>query len=492
MALAIVLVVIVIGSVLVHLFNPWLVPDLASNWGSMDLMLALSFAVSGIVFVGVTLFIVVAIYRFRHREGHRAVFEPDNRKLEWWLIGVTTVGIVALLAPGLIVYYDFVRVPDDAMRVEVLGEQWRFTYRYPGEDGEFGRSHVRHVSADNVLGIDPDDIAGQDDILVIGGDLHLPVGQPIKVLLRSKDVIHSFFVPHFRAKMDMVPGMVTHFWFTPTVPGRYELVCAQHCGTNHFNMRGHVVALEQDEFEGWLRTQQSFGALMAAVADRVEDEDVATGRRLADQLGCMACHTVDGRRSVGPTWLGLYGSEVTLADGSRVVADEDYLRRAITNPSAELTQGFPNVMPAYDHLSADDIDALVAYVRAVSAAETPRDAAPAAEQPAQQPPVDPSDVGPVEATPEQGRALAQANGCFACHSEDGTTLIGPSFRGLYGREVELVDGSTLVADEDYIRRSILDPNAEVTAGFQPLMPPYQFSDSEIEAFVAYLRELDGE
>jgi cytochrome c oxidase subunit II len=106
--------------------------------------------------------------------------------------------------------------------------------------------------------------------------------------------------------------------------------------------------------------------------------------------------------------------------------------------------------------------------------------------------VDPSDVGPVEATPEQGRALAQANGCFACHSEDGTTLIGPSFRGLYGREVELVDGSTLVADEDYIRRSILDPNAEVTAGFQPLMPPYQFSDSEIEAFVAYLRELDGE
>jgi cytochrome c oxidase subunit II len=489
MALAIILFVITIGSVLFHYITPWTLTELASNWGSMDAMLALSFAVSGIVFVAVTLFVVVAIVRFRHREGHRAEFEPDNRKLEWWLLGVTTIGIVALLAPGLIVYYDFIQVPDDAMEIEVIGEQWRFNYRYPGADGEFGRSHVRFVTSDNPLGLDPDDPAGQDDILVVGGDLRIPSGQPVHVLLRSKDVLHSFFVPNFRAKMDMVPGMVTHFWLTPTRPGRYEVVCAQHCGTNHFNMRGHVSILGQDEFDEWIDQQQTFGELRAALAERVEDEDVAQGRRLAEQHGCMACHSLDGSRSVGPTWLNLHGREITLADGSQVTADDDYIRRSITDPSAQVTQGFPNVMPPYGQLDDEELDALVAFIRAASDDDVPGTVAPAAEPPPEQPPADPTVTGPVQATPEQGRALAQAQGCFACHTEDGTIQIGPSFQGLYGRSVELVDGSTVTADEDYIRRSIEEPGAQVTAGFQPMMPPYDLSDEELDALVAYLRAL---
>jgi cytochrome c oxidase subunit II len=220
---------------------------------------------------------------------------------------------------------------------------------------------------------------------------------------------------------------------------------------------------------------------------------VALGRRLADQHGCMACHTTDGRRSVGPTWLDLYGSEVTLVDGSQVTADEDYLRRAITDPSAEVTQGYPNVMPAYGHLPAEEVEALVAYIRAVSEREAHEPAAPAAPdapETAEQPPADPAVTTEVDATPEAGRAVAQSQGCFACHSEDGTTLIGPSFRGLYGSSVELVDGTVVEADEDYIRRSIADPLAEVTAGFQPVMPAYgHLSDEELEALVAYIREL---
>jgi cytochrome c oxidase subunit II len=489
MALAIILLVIIVGSVAVHVWNPWMAPDLASNWGSMDAMLALTFIVTGIVFVGVMLFVVLAIIKFRHREGHRATWEPDNRPLEWWLIGITTVGIVALLAPGLVVYYQFTSVPDDAMDVEVLGEQWRFTYRYPGADGQFGRSHVRFVSADNPLGLDPDDPAGQDDVIVVGGDLRLPIDQPIQVLLRSKDVLHGFFVPAFRAKMDMVPGMVTHFWMTPTVEGRYEIVCTQHCGTNHFNMRDHVLVMAADEFDDWLGQQPTFGALLAAAADRVESPEVARGRQLADQHGCMACHTTDGRRSVGPTWLGLYGHDVTLVDGSTVTADEEYLRRSITEPSAQVTQGYPNVMPPYAHLPAEDVDALVAYIIAVSEAEAHTPAAPVQPEPEQQPDVDPAPVEPVEATATQGRAIAQANGCFACHSEDGSTMIGPSFRGLYGQDVELVDGTTVVADDDYIRRSIREPTAQVTAGFQPVMPPYDLPDVELDALIEYLREL---
>ncbi|MCK8515157.1 cytochrome c oxidase subunit II [Methylonatrum kenyense] len=378
MILAIVLALIVIGSVAFHFVTPWTVSALASNWSSMDAMLQVSFAITGVVFVAVSLFMVVALIRFRHRPGHRARFEPDNRRLEWWLLGATTAGIVGLLAPGLIVYADFVRAPPDAMQVEVVGDQWRYGYRFPGADGQFGAANVRHVRGDNPLGLDPDDPAGQDDIVIRGGDLRLPVDQPVEVLLRSNDVIHGFFVPQFRAKMDMVPGMVTRFWFTPTRTGRFEVLCTQHCGVGHFNMRGAVVVKGQEDFDAWLADQRTFGEQLAMLEDPEIDAQVIRGRNLAEQHGCVACHSVDGSRQIGPTWLNLYDSEVTLADGSTVVADADYIRRSITDPGAELTQGFPPVMPAFD-LDDADLGALVSYIR--SLAEAPEDRSEPEEMP---------------------------------------------------------------------------------------------------------------
>ncbi len=366
MTLAIILTIIIIASVAFHFLNPWTLTELASNWASMDAMLHISFAVTGLVFVAVSAFMVLAIVRYRHRPGHKAEFSPDNRRLEWWLLGLTTLGIIALLAPGLVVYYDFIRTPEDSMEVEVVGEQWRFSYRYPGEDGTFGTSDVRLVSSDNPLGLDPDDPAGHDDIIVVGGDLRLPVDQPVKVLMRAKDVLHNFFVPQFRAKMDMVPGMVTHFWFTPTSTGEFEVICAQHCGVGHYNMRGSVRVMEPEAFDEWLQAQPTFGDMLAELEDREEeDPQIARGRTIADQEGCFACHSVDGSRRVGPTWLNLYGSEVTLVDDTTVIADEAYIRRSITDPRAELTQGFPPAMPAYD-FEDDVMDALVAYIRSLA------------------------------------------------------------------------------------------------------------------------------
>ena len=376
MTLAIVLIIIIVGSVAFHFLNPWTLTELASNWASMDAMLQISFAVTGIVFVAVSAFLVIAIIRYRHRPGHRAEFSPDNRRLEWWLLGLTTVGIIALLAPGLVVYYDFIRTPDEAMEVEVVGEQWRFSYRYPGEDGVFGAADVRRITSDNPLGLDPDDPAALDDVPVVGGDLRLPRDQPVKVLMRSKDVLHNFFVPQFRAKMDMVPGMVTHFWFTPTRTGKFEVICAQHCGVGHFNMRGHVRVMEADAFQDWLAEQPTFGEILAALEEADEEPEIARGRQVADEQGCFACHSVDGSSRVGPTWLNLYGAEVTLADDSVVVADEDYLRRSITDPRAELTKGYPPAMPAYD-FDDDVLDALVAYIRSLADEPDP----PGAESP---------------------------------------------------------------------------------------------------------------
>ncbi|MCC5810714.1 MAG: cytochrome c oxidase subunit II [Ectothiorhodospiraceae bacterium] len=366
MVLAVILILIVVGSLVFHFLNPWTLTELASQWGSMDTMLHVSFLITGVVFVAVTLFMAVAIIRYRHRGGQRARFQPDNRRLEWWLIGATTVGIVALLAPGLVVYSDFTRVPPNAMEIEVFGEQWRYSYRYPGADGVLGYADIRHIGAGNPLGLDPDDDAALDDVVIHGGDLRLPVDRPVRMVMRSKDVLHGFFVPQFRAKMDMVPGMVTHFWFTPTRTGRFEVLCTQHCGTGHYNMRGHVEVMEQREFDAWLREQETFGRSLAATANGERPDDpVELGRRLADGEGCMACHSVDGSRRVGPTWLNLYGSEVTLTDGSTVSADESYLRRSIEDPRAQVTAGYSPVMPAYS-FDEDEMDALLAYIRSLS------------------------------------------------------------------------------------------------------------------------------
>lgn len=481
MALAIILIILVVASVIFNFLTPWTLTELASNWGAMDTMLNITLLMSGLVFAAVTLFVVYAIIRFRHRPGSKAEYEPDNHRLEWWLLGITTVGIVALLAPGLVVYYDFVRPPEDAARVEIFGEQWRFSYRYPGEDGELGSSAIRHISGDNPLGLDPDDHRSHDDV-VVDDALRLPVDRPVKVMLRSKDVIHSFFVPEFRAKMDMVPGMVTHFWFTPTRTGRFDGLCAQHCGVGHFDMRGEVLVMEEDEFDSWLAEQETFGEVMARADDPVDVDDLAaSGRRLANDQGCIACHSTDGSRRVGPTWLGLYGSEVELADGRTITADGDYIRQSILHPGEMLTKGFPPVMQPYD-FDEEQLQSIVAFIRALSDEEdVPAEEAP---PPAEEPAAD-EDKAPTAAL---GKQLASNHGCTACHTTDGSRSVGPSWLGLYGRQVELEDGRTVTADADYIKQSITDPNATRTKGYPPVMQPYDFSDNELDSLVMYIRD----
>ena len=193
----------------------------------------------------------IASIRFRHREGQRAAYEPESARLEWWLTVVTAVGVAAMLAPGLFVWQRFVTVPDGASEFEVVGQQWQWSFRLPGQGRPaWARPNTEHVSPDNPLGLSPDDPHGQDDVVIEGDDLHLPIGKPLKVLLRSIDVLHDFYVPEFRAKMDMVPGMVTYFWFTPTRTGTFEILCFELCGLGHPDMRGVVVVDEAERLPG--------------------------------------------------------------------------------------------------------------------------------------------------------------------------------------------------------------------------------------------------
>ncbi|HME38889.1 MAG TPA: c-type cytochrome [Steroidobacteraceae bacterium] len=281
------MIALVIGTVLFHFLSPWQFTPIASNWTAMDDTVNLTFWVTGVVFVAVNLFMAYCIVRYLHRKGNKAQYEPENKKLEWWLTIVTSVGIAAMLAPGLLVWAKFVTVPTGASEVEVVGQQWNFSYRFPGKDGVFGTTNIRLASPDNPFALDPNDPNGQDDVLVTSAELHLPIGKPVKILLRAKDVLHQFAVPPFRVKMDMVPGMVTYFWLTPTRTGSFDALCEQLCGTAHFTMRGRVIVDTEADFQAWLAKQPTYAQARAVPAG-----DVAAGQ--ATYAVCSACHGAQG------------------------------------------------------------------------------------------------------------------------------------------------------------------------------------------------------
>jgi len=283
MFVAVMLILVAVGTVVFHIVSPWWWTPIASNWGYIDDTIILTFWITGAVFVAVILFMAYCCFRFRYKEGRRSEYEPENKKLEWWLTILTGIGVAGMLIPGLFVWNQFVTVPPGAAEIEIVGAQWQWSFRYPGKDGVLGTSNVRLINGDNPFGINPDDPNGRDDVLVEGDDLHLPIGGPIKFLLRSVDVLHDFYVPEFRAKMDMVPGTITYFWLTPTRSGTFDILCFELCGTGHYTMRGTVVVETKEVYEEWLGEQETFAQTMArAGSDPTRATNIAlSGARTA-------------------------------------------------------------------------------------------------------------------------------------------------------------------------------------------------------------------
>ncbi|PVZ62172.1 cytochrome B [Pseudomonas sp. B1(2018)] len=474
MAIAIVLILIVIASVLFHILAPWHATTAASNWGSIDTTLFITLIISGIFFIAITGFMAVAVIRYRHKVGARAAYQPENKKLETWLIIVTSAGIAGMLAPGLVVYNDFIRVPKDAYELEVVGQQWQWAYRFAGQDAKLGKSDIRFVDSTNPLGLDPKDPAGQDDVLVMNNEVRLPLDRPVKVLLRSKDVLHDFYVPQIRSKMDMVPGMVSYFWFTPTKTGKYEVLCAEFCGVGHYNMRGHMVVEEQAVFDQWLKGQPTFAQTLTTAAKPGRDSVLEKGRQLVEQLGCKACHSQDGSASLGPGWKGLYGRTEQLADGTSVLVDEAYLKESILDPKARLVQGYPPVMVAYT-LKDDELGAVIALIKSLGAAG--QDDQPSTGEAS----------SPGDDLVAQGQRLAGSLGCLACHSVDGNKGVGPSWQGLFGKTETLADDTSVKVDEGYLKESVLHPNAKIVKGYPAVMPTLAPSDKELNALIAFIK-----
>ena len=263
MFVAVIFAIIIIASVIFHFWSPWWWTPVASNWGNIDGTIILTFWVTGGVFVAICLFMAYCVWRYRYRPDRRAEYEPENKKLEWRLTWLTSLGVAALLAPGLLVWNQFVTVPKNAFNVEVVAYQWGWNYRLPGEDSILGKTDAKLVSYENPYGLNLNDPNGKDDIIVQDADLHLQIDQPVKINLRSLDVIHNFYVPQFRAKMDTLPGIVSYYWFTPTKTGKYEILCAEFCGTGHYAMRGTVLVDEKKDYNDWLAQQITFEQILA-------------------------------------------------------------------------------------------------------------------------------------------------------------------------------------------------------------------------------------
>jgi cytochrome c oxidase subunit 2 len=235
----------------------------------------------------------------------------------------TVVPLILCLIPfiwGARIYLEEAQPPPDAIEVYVVAKQWMWKTEQPG---------------------------GQEEI----NTLHVPTGRAIKLTMTSQDVIHSFYVPAFRLKADVLPDRYTTVWFTPTQPGQYTLYCAQYCGTDHAAMTGQVVAMAPGDYANWLNT--------GATAFQ---SPAAQGRKLFQQYGCIDCH--ESNRA--PALQGLFGQPVLLSDGSTVIADENYIRQKLLTPSATIPAGYQPIMPSFaGRLSEEDILNLIAYIKSI-------------------------------------------------------------------------------------------------------------------------------
>lgn len=299
-------------------------PDQASSYsGGVDSLFAFLCALTILFGTVITLVIIYFAIKYRRRHKNEIPGQVEgSMKLEllWSIIPFfISMGIFVW---GAQLYFTMYHAPAEALEIYVVGKQWMWKFQH---------------------------LDGQREI----NELHVPLGRKVKITMTTEDVIHSFFVPAFRIKLDVVPGKYSTVWFEATKPGRYHLFCAEYCGTGHSRMIGWVEVMEASEYQSWLAGGAAEGSL------------ASTGEKLFQQLACITCHRSDAQGR-GPVLQGLFGKEILLQNGGKVVADESYIRESILNPRAKIVAGFQPIMPTFQgQLSEEQLLQLVAYIKSI-------------------------------------------------------------------------------------------------------------------------------
>jgi cytochrome c oxidase subunit 2 len=315
-----------------------LFPEQASSMaGRVDALYWFLVGVSA--FFGTLISVLIVYFAVKYRRSrHRVAVQIEGSvplELAWTFIPLTIAMFIFVWAT--VVFFALRRPPAGAMEINGVGKQWMWKFQHP---------------------------QGQREI----NQLHVPVGRDVKLRLVSQDVIHSFYVPAFRVKMDVIPGRYTTAWFRATKTGSYHLFCAEYCGTAHSGMIGKVIVMEPSQFEAWLAGGRAEGSLASA------------GEKLFQDLGCLTCHR-DDALARGPSLRGLFGKEVRLQDGRTMTADETYIRESIVNPGAKIVAGFQPIMPVYQgQVTEEGLLQLLAYIRSLDedTKKTPEQTAPMA------------------------------------------------------------------------------------------------------------------
>jgi cytochrome c oxidase subunit 2 len=340
-------------------FDWGLPPQATDVAGDLDMLYIGITLMSIFFFVLVMGLIGLFVVKYRHREGHKATYIEGNIPLEVFWTAIPTVLVIGLFVWGWMVYKDMTYSPADALEIRVVGKQWAWKFQY--DDGR---------TTDN--------------------EVFVPVNRPVRLVMSSQDVLHGFFVPDFRVKKDVVPGMYSYLSFEATVPGEHQVFCTEYCGGSHSGMLAKLYALTESQWKlfergkTWEQIQAltSSGQLNEALAKLEEEGDslvvsqqaaprrlaglAAKGKHLSESKGCISCHSVSGPQGIGPSYKGLFGAKRTLSDGSEVVADENYLRESIEVPHAKIVKGFSPMMPTYlGQLGEEDINALIAYIKSL-------------------------------------------------------------------------------------------------------------------------------
>jgi cytochrome c oxidase subunit 2 len=257
-AMGVLLAILIIVSLWLFIAKPFWFPQLTSVHGAeIDGVFRAVLIVTGIAFVITQGMLGYFVARYGSRGSEHADYWHDNPKAEFFLLTGTAIILVILVFMGQRVWlkYYFSGLPENSLTVQVTGQQFQWNFHYAGADGKFGKTDLRLVGPTNFIGLDENDPDAKDDIVTIG-DMHIPMNKPIIVRLRSKDVIHSFFLPNFRVKQDAVPGLSIEVPFTPDTAGSWEIACAELCGNNHFKMKGKITVDASDaDFEKWMKEQ---------------------------------------------------------------------------------------------------------------------------------------------------------------------------------------------------------------------------------------------